>query len=380
MRILYVAQNILVPGTNGGSTHVTEVTRALRKGHEVMVMARRGSTGEGVVGVGVGSPPGIIRQAVAPLLFPVAYPYARRFRPQVIYERYSSFGLGVLLGRAMHVPVVSMILDRSATRLTLAGADALVATAPEIVPARYRDKVIEVSWGANISMFRPDVDGRDLRAQIGFSADDIVVGYTGAFYPWHGLDTLVESAILLDRDPRAAHVRYLLVGDGECRRRVEAAIAASGVRQRFVLVGKVPYEEVPRYIAASDVGMAPYNPAAHPQFREGFHFDPLKVFEYMAAARATVTVDSPNMRKMFTDRQEALLVKAGDADALARATLDLVVDPNLRARLAEQGRRLVVDRYSWQAHGRQLGEVFSAVVSAARPPDRTLVQHRRGEG
>jgi len=133
MRILYVAQNIPVPGTRGGSTHVTEVTRALRKDHDVMVLAQRGSTGAQVVGLGVGDPPGFLRHAIAPLLFPAAYRHARRFRPDLIYERYSSFGLGVLLGRALRVPVVSMILDEKAVGLTLAGAQALVTTEKDMM-------------------------------------------------------------------------------------------------------------------------------------------------------------------------------------------------------------------------------------------------------
>ena len=49
MRVLYVAQNIRVPGTHGGSTHVVEVTRALRRHHDVTLIARRGSTGQGVL-------------------------------------------------------------------------------------------------------------------------------------------------------------------------------------------------------------------------------------------------------------------------------------------------------------------------------------------
>jgi len=364
MRVLYVAQNIRVPGTHGGSTHVVEVTRALRRHHDVTLIARRGSTGQGVVGIGLGTAPGILRYAVALLLFPTAYRYARLCRPDVIYERYSSFGLGVLLGRALNVPVVSMILNESATKWSLSGADALVATMPEIVPERYRHKVVEVSWGANVEMFRPDVDARDLRLRLGFDVDETVIGYAGGFYSWHGLDTLVESAALLAKDPRAPRLRYLLVGDGEQRKSIEAAIARSGIADRFVLVGTVPYEEVPRYVAASDIGMACYNPAAHPQFRRRFFFDPLKVFEYMASGRATVTVDSPNMRKMFTDRKHALLVRPGDAAALARATLDLATNIDLRRRLAEEGRRLVVDRYSWETHANHLGAIFSRVTSA----------------
>lgn len=363
MRILYVAQNIPLPGTHGGSTHVTEVTRALRKlGNEVLVIARSGSTGAGVAGIGMGAPSGALRHVVAPLIFPAAYWHARRFRPDVVYERYSSYGLGVVLGRALGVPVVSMILDETATRITLGGARVLVTTAPEIIPERYRHKAVEVSWGANVDMFHPGVGAAELRAQLGFSPHHFVVGYTGAFYRWHGLDTLVESAMLLAKERRATNVRYLLVGDGERRAQIAAAVAASGIPERFVTIGKVPYVEVPRYVAASDLCVAPYNPSAHEPFKKkGLFLDPLKVFEYMAARKPTITLDSPNMRKMFGHREQALLVAPGRPAALAAAIVELLEDGRLRERIAARGYQAVLERHSWAAHGKHLTEIFSSL-------------------
>ena len=44
MRIVYLAPNIPVPGTHGGSTHVTHVYRELSKRHEVLLYCRSGST------------------------------------------------------------------------------------------------------------------------------------------------------------------------------------------------------------------------------------------------------------------------------------------------------------------------------------------------
>jgi glycosyltransferase involved in cell wall biosynthesis len=365
MRILYLAQNIPVPGTHGGSTHVTEVVRALRQlGHDVLLVARRGSSGEGVVPIGLGSPGGVLRHAIPYLLFRKTLAHARAFHPDAIYERYSNFGLGILLGRALKVPVVSMILDDKASGITLTGADCLITTAPELVPARHRDRVVEVSWGANTELFHPGVDGAATRAEHGLADDDFVVGYTGAFYKWHGLHHVVQAASLLAEEPDAAKLRYLLVGGGDRLPHIERLVAKSPVAERFVMVGRVPYADVPRHVAACDACVAPYSPADHGQFKERFFFDPLKVFEYMAAGRPTITLDAENMRRLFEDGRHALLVEPGSPQAIADAILRLLREPALRERLSSEGRAIVGERFSWLAHGRQLTEIFEELVSS----------------
>ncbi|MDC0747188.1 glycosyltransferase family 4 protein [Polyangium mundeleinium] len=366
MRILFVAPNITLPGTNGGSTHVTEVVRALRRRHEVQVLAKVGSHGEGVAGVGLGHG-GPARYVIPFLHFPAAYPIARRFRPDAIYERFSAQGLGIFLGRALGVPVVSMILDTKATLFTLEGADRLISTAPHLVAQRYHPKLVEVSWGANIETFHPGVSGAAIRRRLGIADDEIVAGYTGAFYHWHGLDILVAAAAELDRDPSAPKIRYLLVGDGEMRRDIEARIQAAGLSHRFLLTGRVPYEEVPAHIAASDFCVAAYDPDRHEELRHhGMFMDPLKVFEYLAVGKAAITFESPNMRRLFKDGEHALLVPPGQAAPLTAAIRRAATDAALRERLGQAGRALVERKHSWQAHGEQLGALFEEVVEERR--------------
>lgn len=364
MRLLVVAPNIPLPGVHGGSTHVTELVRALRRRHEVAVIARRGSSGPGVEPIGFGSIPRVLDFAYIALHYPAALRIARAFRPDAIYERFSARGLGVLLGKALGVPVVSMVLDTDVSKLTLRGAARLITTAPQLVPSEYHHKLVRVHWGANTELFRPDVDGSAVRARLGFGAKDFVFGYTGAFYPWHGLDVLVAAVKKLDDEPRAANFRFLLVGDGATRAEIEALIDREGVRHRFVSAGRVPYVEVPSYIAACDACLAAYDPSRHPKLKKhGMFFDPLKVFEYLASEKPTIVLDSQNMREIL-GTESALLVEPGNAGALAGALLALAGDPERARAMAEHGRRLVTERYSWQAHGDELGRIFEELVGA----------------
>jgi len=360
MRILYVAPNILVPGTNGGSTHVTEVSRALRRFGEVLVLARRGSRGPGVVPLGFGNPPAL-RHLLPYLYYPTALRHAREFRPDVIYERSSALGLGALLKRALGVPMVTGVLDGSLSPRSLRGADRLLATLPAIVPEAGRSRTVRVSWGANVEHFRPDVDGNAVRRRLGLEGRE-VVGYAGAFYRWHGLDRLVEAVGQLDRPG----LRVLMVGDGEVRRRVEARVRAAGLAERFVFTGRVPYAEVPAYVAACDVCVAAYEPERHEATRRfgTLVFDPLKVFEYLAAERPVIVSRSANLEELFADGEHVKMVRPGDARDLAEAIRSLLDDPQEARRMARRGRERVLERFTWQRHAEQLHGLFVELLAS----------------
>ena len=359
MRLLFVAPNISVPGTNGGSTHVTEVVAGLRRHHDVLLAARRGSRGPDTLGIGLGS-----AAVLAPLHAAAIYPAARRFRSQAVYERFSARGAGVLLGRALGVPVISMVLDTDVSPLTWRGAARLITTAPHLVPDQYQHKVVRVSWGANIERFRPDISAPGLRERLGFTPSDFLLVYTGAFYHWHGLDILVRAVAELDRAGAAGPLKVLLVGDGKTRPEIERLTGELGQRHRIRFAGVVPYEEVPNYISIADACTAVYDPSRHEALAShGMFFDPLKIFEYLACGKPTLILDTENMRAIFEQERHACLVTTGDVPALARAIERLMADPALRARLGAEGRQLVQGRYSWQAHADHLGELFEELVA-----------------
>ncbi len=365
MRILVVATQITVPGVHGGSTHVAELIESLRRHGPTLLIAGRNSTGTEVVGVGRHrrhAPRGL-RHVLAASHLPSSLAAARRFRPHAIYERGSSFGLGMFIGKALDVPLVTMVLDEHYSPLSLKHARRIVATNLELIPRSRRHKGVKVHWGANPKHFRHDIDPLPARRRLGFADDDLVVAYTGSFQDWHGLEHLVEAAVDL-ADPS---IRYLLIGDGPGRTGVEQMAAEAGVGGQFIFAGRVPYTEVPVLLAAADCCVAPFDPDKHPLSRKsGFVLDPLKVFEYLAMAKPTITVDAENLRGLFVDREHLLMVPPADPGRLARALRDVFDDLTGARRVAYAGRQIVVERYTWDAHAAQLVDILEAAVNEHR--------------
>jgi glycosyltransferase involved in cell wall biosynthesis len=359
MRIVYLAPNIPVPGTHGGSTHVTHVHRELSRRHDVLLYCRSGSTEPSALARGYNLHPAL-QKAFLPIAFARVVGPVKRFRPDVIYERYSAFGLGPLLKRALGVPTVLMTLDRDASALSFRESDRIVATSAAFIPEDCRDKLRLVHWGVDVDGL-VGKSGEAVRARYAPRGERIVL-YTGSFPDWHGADLLVDVA----RAWAGPDVVFLLVGDGQDKRRVERRALASGGGGRVVFAGRVPHAEIGAFIAAADVCVAPYAPSKHPLFRvHGMNRDPIKVLEYMALEKVAVTIDTPRMRELFRDGEDVLLYRAEDPDALRQTLARVLDDREFSARVGRAGAALVHSRYTWSHHAAELERVFAEVVAKA---------------
>ncbi len=361
MRILVVATHIKVPDAHGGSTHVGELVRNLRRHGPTLLLARNGSSGPDVVGVCFYAkhPPLGFKHALAATYFPKSYRAAKAFKPDVIYERGSSNGLGMMLSKALGIPMLTMVLDEHFSPLSLGHASRIIATNLELIPAAHRHKGVKVSWGANTDHFRADLDAVSVRQRLGFDDAHTVVGYTGSFQDWHGLRYLVEAADRLRDRP----VRYLLIGDGRRKEAIESLVADKGLTEKFVFTGRVEYDDVPGLLAAADCCVAPFDPDCHPlSAREGFALDPLKVFEYLAMAQPTITIEAEHIAALFDDPEHLTMVPRRDPEALATAISTIVDDPDGAREAAARGHARVVENHTWASHAAHLSSLFEEML------------------
>src|SRR5262249_187410 len=142
--------------------------------------------------------------------------------------------------------------------------------------------------GADLDAYAPPTDQEraELRASLGFGPDDVVVGFTGTFGGWHGVDVL--AAALPRVCAAAPSVRFLLIGDGNLKHVVDGAIAMHNVEARVTAVGRVPQQRGALMLKACDVFLSPHN--SH-MIDGKFFGSPTKIFEYMATGGAIVASD-----------------------------------------------------------------------------------------
>lgn len=381
MRILYVAIDQTVPGTLGGSVHVQAVAAGLaRCGHEVHVATTPGGPWPAGKAVWHAMSPPLGRKELRWLRTGAVAALGRRVAADVIIERYYNFGgEGVRAARRLGVPAVLEVnapvvdypgstksrVDRALVfepmrrwrdglcRLT----SLFVTPTVEILPRWVdRSRVMEAEWGADVENFRPDV-----QPAAGFPRDAgrIWCVFAGAFRSWHGAMHLVAA---LARLHEAGEHRFgaVLVGDGP--ERAAAERAARGV-PGVVFTGAVPHAEMPGWLVAADIGVAPFDHLKHAPLRLGFYWSPLKIFEYMASGLPVVAPALPRLRRLVEHGREGWLYDPVDPRALDRAIVELG-DAALRERMRRAARARVASDFSWDAHCRALDARLRALVAA----------------
>jgi glycosyltransferase involved in cell wall biosynthesis len=237
-----------------------------------------------------------------------------------------------------------------------------------VPPEVPRERIHELPWGANVDRFDPRLREEhpervaELRREIGLAADGPVAVFLGSFRHWHGVRHFALAARqLIDG---GSELSFLAIGGGPELPALQDEVRGWSLPEgRLVFAGSRPHDEVPQMLAVGDIGVAPFDVAAHEPLREyGFYWSPLKVFEYMAMGLPVVTIDIPPLNEIVRHGREGFLYPTGDVDALAGALRELERDGERRRAMGRSARERVVERYSWRAHCVALDRILRGMV------------------
>lgn len=198
--------------------------------------------------------------------------------------------------------------------------------------------------------------GRDagLAAQLGLEPHHLVVGKIARLFKLKGHEDLLAVAPELVR--ARPEIRFLLVGDGEWRARLEGMACRLGVREAFVFCGLVPPERVPDYVGMMDI-------LVHLSAREGLA---RALPQALAAGKPVVAYDCDGAREVCLHETTGLLVPTGDRAELQRSLLRLAESRALRERLGARGRGLVSEQFGAARMVETLFSLYQRLLGEAR--------------
>ena len=246
-------------------------------------------------------------------------------------------------------------------RVSVKRAQALVSVCREIPLWMQRewgvmaDRCHVIRNGVDPSVCSPR-QKEDARHRLGLDCNGLYIGFVGGFFPWHGLDTLVEAMTMVRRECPTA--KLLLVGDGHTRAELHAMVRQRGLEDAVSFVGRVRFEEVPWWIGASDVCVVLHRPI---RFYPG---DSMKLWEYLACARPVVATVGEGYGNMVERLGAGLSVKEEDPVALAEAVLRVLRDPASARKMGHAGRIAVMHSHTWDARALELEQVCRVVAAA----------------
>jgi glycosyltransferase involved in cell wall biosynthesis len=180
--------------------------------------------------------------------------------------------------------------------------------------------------GSDLAAFKPGTAAQKkaVRQEFGFPGDAPVIGMVANLKPQKApLDFIRAAGQVRQRLPQA---RFLLVGDGPLKGRVEAEIAAQGLGSALVLTGW--RQDVPRLIRGFDL-------LAHSSLWEGL---PCVFSQALASEVPVVATDVAGAREIIQTGKNGVLVPPAQPPQLAQALIRLLEKPAVAGKLKKNAR------------------------------------------
>jgi glycosyltransferase involved in cell wall biosynthesis len=170
------------------------------------------------------------------------------------------------------------------------------------------------------------------------------------------LDAMKAHDVLLRALAEVEQVRVVILGEGEQRSSLEKLAIDLKISDRVQLLGWVDH---PRsYLAEFDV-------VAMPSRSEGF---PLAMVEAMLAAKPVIATRVGSMPEAIIPTETGLLIEKNDVHGLAQALQQLRDQPEFRAKLGQQARKVAVEQWTAEAMAKKYLALWQSLLLTPQKP------------
>lgn len=178
------------------------------------------------------------------------------------------------------------------------------------------------------------------------------IAFTGNIGTAQGLDVLPKAAKLMKDD----NVKFVIVGDGRYQPEFERQIDEMGVRDKFVMIPRVPAERVPAILSNVDAGFISFNKT--PLWENTI---PAKLQSYMACGKAIIASASGETERVIMEANCGVCCKIGSAEALAEGIRDIMKLDSVV--MGKHSRKYFEDKFDKKKLMDEMDEYFSKELS-----------------
>lgn len=218
------------------------------------------------------------------------------------------------------------------------------------------NRVSVILNGVNTNVFKPGIDGRGVRHELGIPEDAFVIGHIGRMTPWKGQHYLLEAFARIAHEVSNAYVVFVgdPVFDTDSYQNKLLQLT-----RKFDLTKRVKFagyrHDMPEVLASMDL-------FAFTSVEKDT--SPLTLLSAMSAGLPIVAFDIEGVRELVDANEQMLRVPVADSKSLADSILRLVNDEQLQKRLSSAARSLAENNFSLQHHVKAVEAVFLSTVQS----------------
>ncbi|MBI5583919.1 MAG: glycosyltransferase family 4 protein [Deltaproteobacteria bacterium] len=208
-------------------------------------------------------------------------------------------------------------------------------------------RVVSIPTGVDTAFFYPRPPDLELKKSLGLAEEALVISLVAVLRTQKRHELVLSAARrIIEAFPQA---RFLFVGEGPGRERIQKAIAAQGLESFFIMTGH--RTDIPEILALTDVGVIASSAEGVPQF----------LLQALAMGKPVVATRVGGIPEIITSGVNGLLIPPEDPQALAAALLELLGAPDRSGQLGTEGRKLVAKEHTLERMGEQVLDVYRQV-------------------
>lgn len=186
---------------------------------------------------------------------------------------------------------------------------------------------------------------------------NFTVGFVGSLYNWCGLDLLIEALHELRQD--GLDISLMVVGDGIMKDTWENLTHELGLSDHVAFIGRIPWQEVPQYIAGCDIGYS-----GQVEIQDGkMYLSPMKLYEYMAMAKPVIASSFEDAQRIVCPGKTGFLFQPSDKKDLKYCLSKAYADRDLLSEMGVLARKEIEMNHSWKARVEALVEGVNQVLA-----------------
>lgn len=241
-------------------------------------------------------------------------------------------------------------LERFAIRFT----DRIIAISPGEIRAALDTRLCHKSMmeiienGVDMELFLIESELSKLRKELRISNDQQVVGTVARFCPQKGYEYLIRAVrIVINTNPS---VKFLFIGDGELRKKIECMIDRLELSDNVLLTGQ--RTDVVPFYTLMDIFVLP-------SLWEGL---PYTILEAMYSGKPVVATSIYGTEDIVVHGKTGILVPPKDPEALANAIIQLLKAKRAANKMGQEGKRLVEKKYQLKDQIKKLETFYIGMV------------------
>ena len=210
------------------------------------------------------------------------------------------------------------------------------------------DRIEIIRQGIETQKFSPRQD-KGFKKRLGLQGRPVAIS-TRSFAPVYNLEMLIRAIpLVLEHSPQAS---FIIAGEGEQREHLENLASSLGCSESIRFVGQVAHDELPKYLAASDIYVSTsLSDSAS-----------LSLHEAMACELAPVVTNLSGNREWITDGENGFLVPVNNIQALADKIVYLLENREVARKFGMLGRKIIQERAEYEKEMGRMEGLYERIV------------------